>query len=82
VVRLVYPVSEDGLVRLEIEDDGRGDIPTPQPGHWGVSNMRESASAIGGSLSFRQTDRGGLIVVVSFAARNEFATSRGKMMEG
>lgn len=50
-------VSE-GILQLEIEDDGRGFEPDNvigRPGHTGISGMRERASLVHGRLAIRST---------------------------
>jgi PAS domain S-box-containing protein len=41
---------EDGLAVLEVEDDGRGFVPAANGGGWGLRNLSERATAMGGSL--------------------------------
>ena len=53
-------------VELRVSDDGRGfDACTVQPGHHGLSIIRERASAIGADLTIvSQPDQGTRIVVM------------------
>lgn len=47
-VKLMF---DSGKVHLSVKDDGRGfDARQPKPGHYGLLNMRERASKIGGEL--------------------------------
>ena len=49
-VQLEYSAD---AVALEVRDDGRGfdaDAPEPQPGHYGLTGMRERAASVGGTL--------------------------------
>jgi signal transduction histidine kinase len=66
--RIVVAQSPDepGWLRLTVEDDGRGFDPKimARHGHQGLTNMRERAAAIGGSLSWEHPEGGGTCVVV------------------
>ena len=59
------PPSSPSLV-LVVEDDGRGFDPAAvtRHGHQGLSNMRERAAAIGGTLSWEPAPGAGTRVVV------------------
>lgn len=57
-----------GLLRLVVEDDGRGIAPAPAandpgPAGWGMAVMRERAAAIGGTLRVATSGSGTRIVV-------------------
>ena len=70
-VDLCYPVANHAPVELIIRDNGGGtDTIAPQPGHWGIRNMCESARAVGGSLTISPDGHGGLMVVFRFAAED------------
>jgi two-component system, NarL family, nitrate/nitrite sensor histidine kinase NarX len=60
------PADAPGWLQLVVEDDGQGFDPTvaARHGHQGLSNMRERAAAIGGSLSWEPREGGGTRVVV------------------
>jgi len=48
--RLVLAYGEDGTVRLEVCDDGRGMAGTPESAGFGLLGVRERASRLGGSV--------------------------------
>jgi signal transduction histidine kinase len=48
--RLVLAYGEDGTVRLEVCDDGRGMAGTPEGAGFGLLGVRERASRLGGSV--------------------------------
>jgi two-component system, NarL family, sensor histidine kinase DevS len=64
-VRVVL-ASEDHALRLEIDDDGRGFEPAAPAldGHFGLANMRDRASALGGSLAIDSRRPGGTRIIV------------------
>lgn len=68
-IRLQY---EPGAVELRIRDDGRGFDPeqTP-PGHYGLSMMRERASAIGAALSITSRPGRGAEIVIRWVESRE-----------
>ena len=58
----------DGMVVLAVADDGAGfdpDLPSRDPDHWGLKNMRERAHAIGGSLHIESAPGAGARIVAS-----------------
>jgi signal transduction histidine kinase len=59
---------ETGAVELRIQDDGRGFDPeqTP-PGHYGLSMMRERATAVGATLSITSQLGHGTEIVIRWA---------------
>jgi PAS domain S-box-containing protein len=63
---------ETGAVELRIRDDGRGFDPaqTP-PGHYGLSMMRERATAVGAALSITSQPEYGTEVVIRWADTQE-----------
>jgi signal transduction histidine kinase len=60
------PADAPTWLLLTVEDDGQGFDPTAvaRHGHQGLTNMRERAAAIGGSLSWEHREGGGTCVVV------------------
>jgi signal transduction histidine kinase len=55
--------SEDGVLILEVGDDGVGfDADVDQPGHLGQQSMRERATALGGSLDVASQLRSGTTI--------------------
>ena len=64
---------EDGALRLEVEDDGRGMPPKAQPGSrsLGLKGMRERVHYHGGMLEVSQAPRGGTRVKVRVPLRND-----------
>jgi ligand-binding sensor domain-containing protein/signal transduction histidine kinase len=69
-VQLEYGPDE---IALEIRDDGRGFAtqPEPQPGHYGLTGMRERAAAIGGTLELTSEPGVGTTVRLRTAAPRE-----------
>jgi PAS domain S-box-containing protein len=63
---------ETGAVELHIRDDGRGFDPeqTP-PGHYGLSMMRERATAVGMALSITSQPGGGTEIVIRWVETPE-----------
>jgi PAS domain S-box-containing protein len=63
---------ETGAVELRIRDDGRGFDPeqTP-PGHYGLSMMRERASAVGAVLSILSRPGSGTEIVICWVETQE-----------
>jgi two-component system, NarL family, sensor histidine kinase DegS len=61
-----------GAVELRIRDDGRGFDPeqTP-PGHYGLSMMRERATAMGAALSITSQPGQGTEIVIRWAETQE-----------
>lgn len=55
---------EDGVVRLEIADDGRGFAGNDREGHLGLRGMRERAEVIGGHLDVRSAPGVGTRIVL------------------
>jgi PAS domain S-box-containing protein len=68
-IKLQY---KPGGVELHIQDDGRGFDPeqTP-PGHYGLSMMRERASAVGASLSIASQPGHGTEIVIRWEKAQE-----------
>ena len=62
---------EDGALRLEVEDDGRGMLPAAQAGNrsLGLKGMRERVHYHGGMLEVGQAPRGGTRVKVRVPLR-------------
>jgi PAS domain S-box-containing protein len=58
----------DGGVRVRVADDGRGFRPTPdelpEPGHLGLTAMRERAELLGGTLNVKSAPGEGTVVEV------------------
>jgi ligand-binding sensor domain-containing protein/signal transduction histidine kinase len=69
-VQLEYGQEE---IALEVRDDGRGFAtePEPQPGHYGLTGMRERAAAIGGTLEVTSEPGVGTTVRLRTAAPRE-----------
>jgi signal transduction histidine kinase/ligand-binding sensor domain-containing protein len=69
-VQLEYGPEE---IALEVRDDGRGfaAMPEPQPGHYGLTGMRERAAAIGGRLEVTSEPGVGTTVRLRAAAPRE-----------
>ncbi|NJK32412.1 MAG: hypothetical protein HC927_08380 [Deltaproteobacteria bacterium] len=64
-VRLIYPSTNQGEVTIEVCDNGIGATrPNVRAGHFGIRNMREAATAIGGT--FQIDSRDGTTIVVRF----------------
>jgi signal transduction histidine kinase len=60
---------EGGALRMTVSDNGRatdgeGEVVLARPGHYGVLGMRERAEQIGGNITFRRRQGGGLEVEV------------------
>jgi signal transduction histidine kinase len=60
---------QGGALCMTISDNGRathgeGELVLARPGHYGVPGMRERAEQIGGSITFRRRQGGGLEVEV------------------
>ena len=51
-------LSVNGVLALEVQDDGRGLAPGDQPGI-GLASMRERAAELGGECRIERADRGG-----------------------
>jgi len=71
-VRLEYSPTE---IALEVRDDGRGfstgEGPIAEPGHYGMTGMRERAAAIGGVLQVTSERGGGTSVRLHAATSRE-----------
>jgi signal transduction histidine kinase len=65
-VRIGLAVVDTG-VRLEVVDDGIGFDPdvAARDGHYGVANMRDRATALGGNLQIEAGPAGGTRIIVS-----------------
>lgn len=64
-VRLIYPATDQGEVTIEVRDDGIGATRSNvRAGHFGIRNMREAATGIGGT--FQINSRDGTTVVIRF----------------
>jgi len=64
-ISLDYEAS--GVLRLRLEDDGRGFDPSAIPaGHLGLGIMRERADAIGARFQLRSRPDGGTVVEVDW----------------
>jgi signal transduction histidine kinase len=69
-VSLCYAEPPAEWIEIRVRDNGRG-MPTPtqsQPGHLGLHSMAERARSVGGTLSVRPADGGGLEVIFRCAA--------------
>jgi two-component system sensor histidine kinase UhpB len=58
---------QGGALRMTVSDNGRatdgeGELALARPGHYGVLGMRERAEQLGGSITFRRRQGGGLEV--------------------
>jgi signal transduction histidine kinase len=61
--------TDDGVVVLEIADDGQGfDANDTFPGHYGLESMRSRAEEIGAKVTIVSGDGGGTVVRVEAAA--------------
>jgi two-component system nitrate/nitrite sensor histidine kinase NarX len=70
-VELTY---QDGAVRLEVCDDGRGFDPGEVPsGHFGVAIMRERAEAVGAEVAVESCPGQGTTVELKWHAREVVA---------
>ena len=69
-VQLEYGASG---IALEVRDDGRGFAPGPEsePGHYGLTGMRERAASIGGTLEITSEPRTGTTVRLRASAPRE-----------
>ena len=68
-IRLQY---ETGAIELYIRDDGRGFDPEQSlPGHYGLSMMRERATAVGATLSITSQPGHGTEIVIRWAETQE-----------
>jgi signal transduction histidine kinase len=58
---------EDGIVRLTVDDDGRGLTlgTVPAGGHHGLGNMRARAEALGGTFTVSSETTGGTRIIVA-----------------
>jgi PAS domain S-box-containing protein len=64
--------DEAGAVELRIRDDGRGfDPQQATPGHYGLSMMRERATAVGATLSITSQPGDGAEIVVRWVETQE-----------
>jgi signal transduction histidine kinase len=58
----------DGGTRVQVADDGRGFRPTPdelpEPGHLGLTAMRERAELLGGTLTVKSAPGEGTVIDV------------------
>ncbi|HET8623597.1 MAG TPA: GAF domain-containing sensor histidine kinase [Gemmatimonadales bacterium] len=69
-VRVAIAVDREGVVMLEVRDDGRGLPPGSetsafeQAGHMGLAGMRERIAALGGRVELRSRPGNGLTVSV------------------
>jgi NarL family two-component system sensor histidine kinase LiaS len=70
--------SEDGVVRLIVEDDGAGfDAATVHEGGRGLNNMETRATMLGGRLEIRSYSGGGTRVECRFPLRQTHQKERG-----
>jgi two-component system NarL family sensor kinase len=67
----------DGVVELQLQDDGRGP-PNPdqlalreREGHMGLAGMRERITALGGSVSLRAVQDAGSVLVVQLPVMSD-----------
>jgi signal transduction histidine kinase len=58
--------AEDGSAVLRVEDDGRGFDPRrrPGPGHFGLANLHDRASSVGGELTVESEPGRGTRIIV------------------
>jgi signal transduction histidine kinase len=64
--------GEAGAVELRIRDDGRGfDPEQATPGHYGLSMMRERATAVGATLTITSQPGDGAEIVVRWVETQE-----------
>jgi len=70
VVRLV---KEDGLIKLEVEDNGIGFEFDPQinPGHRGLANIQSRAAQIDATLQIKTAPNQGTCLILTFQANRE-----------
>jgi signal transduction histidine kinase len=69
-VRIVLERTQDDLVVLRVNDDGRG-LPTPMPaGVTGLAGMRERAILIGGKIEIHSPPGAGVEVRLTVAAND------------
>jgi signal transduction histidine kinase len=65
----------DGGIRIQIADDGRGFRPTPdevpEPGHLGLTAMRERAELLGGTLTVKSAPGEGTLIEVWVPAQSD-----------
>jgi signal transduction histidine kinase len=66
---LVWVAMKDDVLRLTVQDDGKGLAPPcpdglRTPGHWGLVTMRERALGVGGTCTVRPAGPAGTEVVV------------------
>jgi signal transduction histidine kinase len=59
--------NRDGLVILEIDDDGSGFDPTSPAAGMGLSNLRERATSLGGTLEIESSPSQGSTVRITLA---------------
>lgn len=66
-------------IALEVRDDGRGlpSVPHSEPGHYGLTGMRERAAAIGGTLEVTGESGQGTVVRLQAPAPREPRESSG-----
>jgi signal transduction histidine kinase len=64
-----------GVLRLEIEDDGRGfaGVEGSEQGHHGLGNMRARSRALGAELDVRSTPGRGTRIIVSLPAGTQLS---------
>jgi signal transduction histidine kinase len=63
---------ETGAVELRIRDNGRGfDPEQTSPGHYGLSMMRERATAVGATLSISSKPGHGTEIVIRWEETQE-----------
>ncbi len=65
---LAFAGAGDGLLELEIEDNGRGLEPARRTGV-GLASMRERAEELGGTCEVKQVPTGGTCVQVRLPSR-------------
>lgn len=61
--------AREGLVRLMIEDDGRGFDPAAHTGRFGLAGIRERVELLGGRLRIESSPGAGAAVVVDLETR-------------
>jgi signal transduction histidine kinase len=66
---VVLESDDDGTLRLELEDDGRGFDPgaSPAHGHHGLANMRARADALGARFALDSAPGRGTRIIVTLA---------------
>lgn len=75
-VRVGIALGDDGMLRLEVADDGIGIAETGAVRSFGLQGMRERARAFGGGIEFRATASGGTTLVATLDTRADRGASQ------